>query len=266
MSAASIWKNILHRLIGDRRYAIVQAIRKARRQRREERAVDAIRAALYRRWVQSGDLVFDIGANLGNRTRVFAALGACVVAVEPQAHCRGALRWQFWLNRRVQILAAAAGRDNTPQRLVEFNTDVLSSMNPEWIAAARQSGRFGELKTIREVMVPCVTLDQLIARHGRPAFSKIDVEGYEAEVLAGLSQSCGTLSFEITPDLSQVAEDCLSRLESLGYRQFQFSPGESMTLDEPWLDGRAMRASLAGFAAARNDFGDIYALDPRRAG
>ena len=43
-------------------------------------------------FVKPGDLVFDIGAHLGNRTRAFVALGCRVVAVEPQPHVARMLR------------------------------------------------------------------------------------------------------------------------------------------------------------------------------
>ncbi|MDI1335076.1 MAG: FkbM family methyltransferase [Lacunisphaera sp.] len=266
MTAAFNWRRPTAALLGVENYAALHAIRQARLNRLTEQADDARRAALYRRWVGPGDLVLDIGANLGNRTRVFAGLGARVVAVEPQAHCRAALRWQFLFQRRVRIVPAAAGRDNTPQRIVQFETDVLSSMNPDWIAAARQSGRFGELCPVREVTVPCVTLDQLIAEHGRPAFTKIDVEGYEAEVLAGLAQPAGTLSYEVTPELPAAAAVCLQRLAALGYRRFQLSAGESMELGDAWLDAGALQRRLDQLAEGANDFADVYALDPRLAG
>lgn len=37
--------------------------------------------------VMKGDLVFDVGANYGNRTRVFGKLGASIIAFEPQEIC-----------------------------------------------------------------------------------------------------------------------------------------------------------------------------------
>lgn len=42
-----------------------------------------------------GDLVYDVGANMGNRTAVFYKLGARVVAFELQAYCPGLLRRVF---------------------------------------------------------------------------------------------------------------------------------------------------------------------------
>src|SRR5262245_8485561 len=49
-----------------------------------DRSRRAAMARLYRQFVQPGDLVFDIGAHVGDRIRVFRRFGARVVAVEPQ--------------------------------------------------------------------------------------------------------------------------------------------------------------------------------------
>jgi FkbM family methyltransferase len=262
MSSRFNWRRAAAALIGRENYDTLTAIRRARESQRNESADDRRRAALYGRWVRPGDLVLDIGANHGNRTRVFAGLGARVVALEPQRHCARALAWIFRREPRVQVVAAAAGRDGSPKTITQFSTDVLSSMNPEWIATARRSGRFGDLVPVREVEVPGITLDQLIARHGAPAFTKIDVEGYEAEVLAGLTRAAGTVSFEITPEMSSISRTCVRHLHGLGYTRFQFSSGESMALDGPWLDADAMDAFLVRLAAEPSDFGDIYALAP----
>ena len=44
-------------------------------------------ANFYGVFLLPGDLCFDIGANLGNRTRCFRHLGCEVVSVEPQTFC-----------------------------------------------------------------------------------------------------------------------------------------------------------------------------------
>jgi FkbM family methyltransferase len=241
----------------------MRAIQAWRRSRAESKDINLIaRQKLYEHFIQKGELVFDIGANIGNRTRVFADLGARVIAVEPQAHCVRALRLQFLFRPNVTICHSAAGPDCTPRTLDEFETDVLSSMSAEWIASAKTSGRFGNLKLVRKIEVPCVSIDELIAHHGVPAFVKIDVEGYEPEVLAGLSRTAGTISFEITAGCLAATESCLVRLERLGYRRFLISAGESMQLSHDWMTPDAIREALVRFESDPAGFGDLYARSP----
>ena len=68
--------------------------------------------------------------------------------------------------------------------------------------------------------VPVTTLDELVTTHGRPDFCKIDVEGYEPEVLSGLSQPLPVIQFEFHGELMADAAACLDKLETLGMRRF----------------------------------------------
>ena len=103
------------------------------------------------------------------------------------------------------------------------------------------------------------TLDALIAAHGRPALCKIDVEGFEAEVLRGLSQPLPLVSFEYLPAAITVAYACLARLAALGEYEFNWFVGESHRWASPtWLDAGAMAAQLDTLAAGRAS-GDIFA-------
>ncbi|HVZ65429.1 MAG TPA: FkbM family methyltransferase [Lacunisphaera sp.] len=253
-----IARPLVARLLGRTNFDALRIVRDAARHDPD----DAARCAFYARWVRPGGLAFDIGANHGNRTRVFVRLGARVVAVEPQPHCARALSWLYGWRKKVSVVAAAAGRDESPKQITQFDIDVLSSMSPAWIEAARSSGRFGELQTVAAITVPGVTLDRLIERHGTPGFVKIDVEGYEPEVLAGLSRPAGTISFELTPELPAPALACVDRLVALGYQRFQFSAGESLRLGDDWTGADGIRALIARLAATGSDFGDVYALDP----
>ena len=111
-----------------------------------------------------------------------------------------------------------------------------------------------------EEEVKVTTLDALIAEHGLPRFVKIDVEGFESEVLAGLSQAVSGLSFEWTPEIPDNASACIARLGSLGNYQYNYSWGESMRLARPqWLPPEAMLRVIEEFAGENQIFGDIYA-------
>src|SRR5256885_14958552 len=64
---------------------------------------------LYRNFVRPGDLVFDVGAHVGDRVASFRRLGARVVAVEPQRSMVRALRLLYGRSKSVAIEALAVG-------------------------------------------------------------------------------------------------------------------------------------------------------------
>jgi hypothetical protein len=107
--------------------------------------------------------------------------------------------------------------------------------------------------------VEVTTLDLLLARHGTPAFCKIDVEGMEAEVLLGLSRPLPALSFEYLPATPEVALGCLQRLQQLGEYEFNWSEGESHRWAlGAWVGVDRIREFLATLPLEARS-GDIYA-------
>jgi len=141
----------------------------------------------------------------------------------------------------------------------------VATASPAFLAAASGAPGWQGQSWTETVEVAVTTLDALIARHGSPAFIKIDVEGYEAEALAGLSAAVPALSFEFTTIQRDVARQALEHLAALGPYCFNAALGESQALVHPFaLDGEAIAAWLAGLPQEANS-GDVYAaLDPVR--
>lgn len=216
---------------------------------------------LYAPFVGAGDLVFDIGAHVGDRTLAFAALGARVIALEPQPMLAKWLRWNMRNKARVELVEMAVGAEPGVGELrVSRATPTVSSMNARWTRdiGARNPG-FAGVRWDRRVEVQVTTLDSLIEAHGRPRFCKIDVEGHEAEVLAGLGQPLSALSVEFVAGALDAAQACVDRLEQLGEYRFDFVIGEQREFHwSEWRSAEDVREWLAGGADGVAS-GDLYA-------
>ena len=216
---------------------------------------------LYRPFVGAGDLVFDVGAHLGDRTAAFRTLGARVVALEPQPAVR---RWLVRLvgrNRDVSVRAEAVGRAVGTARLaLSHRTPTMSSLAEDWPSTmSERNAGFRGVRWDDSVTVPVTTLDALIEEYGLPRFCKIDVEGYEAEVLAGLSHRIPALSVEFVAGALDVAEACVRRLEALSGYEFNAVEGEERSfMSKRWLAAEEMIAWLRGVGGDVTS-GDVYA-------
>lgn len=174
--------------------------------------------------IEPGDLCFDIGAHEGDRTRIFRATGARVVAVEPQPLLVKRLLRSFRKDAGVVIEPVALSSDAGEIELhLARNAPTIATAAKHWT-----TGRFRGEAWEKAVRVPATTLDSIISKYGKPAFCKIDVEGYESTVLEGLSQALPCISFEFTIEFIEEAELCLRRLSLLGSITTNVSIGESL--------------------------------------
>ena len=215
---------------------------------------------LYGAFVRPGDLVLDVGAHVGDRIGAFRRLGARVVAVEPQPALIKTLKLIHGRDRAVAIEPTAVGR-NTGMIDLKLNIDnpTVSTASDAFMRAADGAVGWEGQAWTKTIRVAVTTLDALIARHGMPAFIKIDVEGFEAEALIGLTRPPPALSFEFTTIQRDVAVACLERCAALGYGRFNAMLGESHVLvHAEWVSAEAIATWLDALPQSANS-GDVYA-------
>jgi FkbM family methyltransferase len=219
---------------------------------------------LYSDFVRQGDLVFDIGSHVGDRIGSFRRLGCRVVAVEPQSRLIRILRCFYGRDPDVAIepVAIAATPGNI-DLFVNLDNASLTTASSGFVAAASAAPGWRGERWLGRLITPAMTLDQLIERHGEPIFAKIDVEGFEAEALAGLSRPLQAFSFEFTTILRQVAIDCLTRCQALGAYEYNAALGESLAFTR-WVDAETIERWIKALPDSANS-GDIYARLPTSA-
>lgn len=145
-----------------------------------------------------------------------------------------------------------------PSRMTPLSeSTTLSSLSPDWVNAVRESGRFSNQRWVGTQTVPVTTLEKLIEDHGVPAFTKIDVEGFEFEVLSGLKQPLRIFSLEFTPEWFDKSASCIAYVGKLGNVVWNFSEGESMKLthdhwvtSDRWRRRGTIRCFLETFTAS----------------
>jgi FkbM family methyltransferase len=215
---------------------------------------------LLRRFVNKGDLIFDIGASRGSMTLLFRQLGARVIAVDPLFSFFKEFEWKWGEDEMVvPVEAAVSNVDGMTKMRFREGVPWISSIDSAWITKSTHA-RFYNDNVCENIRVPTVSMDTLIDIHGVPKFAKIDVEGHENHVIAGLTKAIPGLSLEFHEDW--IPWSALVRLSTMAEYRFNYSMNRTSTyvLDE-WTD----HETLVGYMrehlekAGKASWGDIYA-------
>ena len=209
------------------------------------------------RLLKPGDLFFDIGAHLGDKSKELIKNNINVVMVEPQPSCLKKINKLYSNNPLVKIVPMGLGSFIGKMDMnINNETPVLSTFADHW-----KTGRFAESKWEEKITISITTLDELIKKYGFPNYIKIDVEGFEYEVLKGLSKKVGIISFEFTSEFFKDSEKCINYLISLGYEKFNFSLGEKKKFDLEWSSSEIIINKLKNYINSDSLlWGDIYAM------
>jgi len=209
---------------------------------------------LYQLLLPSRALCFDVGANVGDKSEALLRTGARVVAFEPNPLVVPELRARCGAQRDWRLVEAALGSGSRIAILHAQQIHSQSSLAQGW-----ENG-----KVIASFPVPVVTLDAAIECFGLPDYCKIDVEGWEVEVLNGLTQPIRLVSFEFHLDDKgiQNARSCLERLAAFGPSRLNITPAESSAFHfKEWV---ALGEFLEGFpenvidSLPGNPYGDMF--------
>lgn len=254
MLPAFFKKNVFYR-------AALNIKKKIERQKNErlEKQYQLRRIEFYQTFLKINDLVFDVGANIGNRVEAFRHLQCKVIAVEPQPSCVAILNSKF--GDSIIVEEVGLGEQQGTMQMYIADESTISTFSKEFVEKMQHS-KFKRNKWANQIEVPIRTLDSLITKHGMPAFCKIDVEGFEAEVLAGLNQPIPVISFEYNvPELSQNVISCVGKLNNLSRNYtYNYSVAESMQLKlQTWMNYQQFVSFVATQEFLNSDFGDIYA-------
>jgi len=213
----------------------------------------------YKEFISAGNLVFDVGANIGDLSQIFSDLGAYVIAIEPQSYCVEILEKRFKANGNVKILEmGVSDLVGSAPFYISQNYHTTSTFSEKW-----KTGRFKSYSWDAQYDVTMITLDEMVQRFGVPGFCKIDVEGFELEVIKGLSVPISYLSFEFTSEFLEDAKKGAEHLESLGKVEFNFAFGDNLSTKpklamEEWLNSQLLFVELNQIPSSLL-WGDIYA-------
>lgn len=183
---------------------------------------------LYRQFIKSGDLCFDVGAHIGIQTRVMLDLGAQVVSVEPNPTFFKFLKRKFSGVESLTLLPLAIADQMMMKTLhISRMAPTVSTLaDQDWQQIINKRSSFN-VHWDQKVLVQTKTLDSLITDFGMPKFLKLDIEDYEGQALQALHHPVEYISFEFFSYFPDRIMKCIQEINKNGSYVFNYSERES---------------------------------------
>ncbi len=209
----------------------------------------------YKKLLPTGSLCFDVGANIGEKTEALLRAGMRVVAFEPQPECIKEIEARCRaFGGSLIICKSAVGSKIGEANLHLSNYHATASLHQGWENGNDDS-----------IVVPMTTLNKAINKFGMPFFLKVDVEGWEYEVLKGTEQVIPIISFEyhLTEREIDTAVKCLRHLEQISGDgiEVNITPAEKLKfMFSDWLSVNDFLSRFPEAFSGDKDFlyGDIW--------
>ena len=215
---------------------------------------------MIRNLVKPGDLVFDVGLNIGDKSEVFLSLGAKVVGFEPQIECYNYSVSRFSNNNNFVAENVALDNKVGTEKIFIASYHTISSMSEKFIRETKKE-RFTEFNWNNERIINVDTLDNMIEKYGKPNYIKIDVEGYEYNVISGLNTPIDLISIEFNAELCQETLKTIDFIDDLnsGKTEFnyQYTVNDHFKFSN-WITKEEIKNYLSSVNDFKIEFGDVF--------
>lgn len=213
----------------------------------------------YSQFIPPQSIAYDIGANIGDRTESLTRICKIVIAVEPLPFIIKKLKSRFKYNKKIIIEPFAIGEKESITDMYVSNIHTMSTLSADFIKNVYDKWSAPPIYQ-HTIKVKTVTIDQLIQKYSIPYFIKVDVEGYELEVLNGLTHSIPYIAFEYNPTNIEKAIQCIERLIKINsHYKFNIALEDTAEFHLSIFVSSDKMIDLLRKNIHQGKFGDIYA-------
>lgn len=224
---------------------------------RFKKELDFYKGLLERR-PEKNNLIFDIGANMGRKSFFFSKLSKNVFAFEPGDRLYNYLIRRF-KNSNVEIVNSALGSSISVAQYYQLeDNQAYNSLSEKHLKTTVYKNGIST-NAITGKKVDIITLEKCIEDYGSPKYIKIDVEGYEEEVIKGLKRIIPIISFEANlPDFKEETTRIINYLDELSSFEYRYNYTKDLSFILPeFISGEEMQKIIANY---QGTYMEIYVV------